>query len=143
MSHARFTETTIAVLWLLAMAFVATSLVVGLLLPAWAHAQEIGSVAETESGYTVADPVRPDALGLVTPEGRFAISRGDGCTIGPEQNVRVQFLVGFGRQIASLVPLDSDAAPACPIRFEQQMSDQPCWTNEAGECDIAAEYAEP
>jgi hypothetical protein len=88
--------------------------------------------------YTVADPVRPDAIGLATPDGYFAVSKSDNCdpAIGPDMNVELRMLVGFSTA-GVLNPIDQPDH-TCAVRFEQKMSDQPCFTNDAGDCDVAA-----
>lgn len=98
-----------------------------------AHGQAIG---EPQRAYTVADPVREGGLGLATLGGRYAISVGDGCTVGPDTNVELAEVRGFtGIAVMRTGPNDS----WCMIRFEQQVSEIPCFWGDDGQCDIEAE----
>jgi len=96
------------------------------------------ALVQPQRAYTTADPVRPDAIGLATMDGRYAISRGDNCDgIGPDMNVQLWRVAGFSGigVIAGLDALDN----TCNVRFEQRMSDVPWFTNDDGDCDVDAE----
>jgi hypothetical protein len=91
------------------------------------------------TAYTTADPINPDRLGLATPDGRYAITPVQGCDwLAPYQQVFAypnwQFPPWLG-----LSGTDS-LQPGCMVRVEGRMDATPCFTDDAGACDVAQEF---
>jgi hypothetical protein len=105
-----------------------------------AHAQ---ALVDPSYAYTVADPVRDGAIGLVTTEGRFAVSRGDDCAasgIGAYQEVlywRIENFTGLG---SIGVVDDQGVMHLCTVRLEQLVDRTPCFEDAEGACDVALEF---
>jgi len=100
-------------------------------------AQILNPLAQVQ-GYTTADPINPDRFGLATLDGRFAIRPMQGCDwLAPYEQVYVypnwQLPPWLG-----LSGTDSQQ-PGCVVRVEGRMDATPCFTNDAGTCDVAAE----
>lgn len=95
-----------------------------------------------QTAYTSADPVRPDALGLALPTGRWAISKADDCDaigLAPGENVLFWLLQGFSSAGTVGLPDAQGVVQMCNVRLEQLMDPTPCFTNASGDCDVAAE----
>jgi hypothetical protein len=91
--------------------------------------------------YTTADPIDPDRLGLATPDGRFAIRPVQGCDwLAPGQDVNTY----PNRTLPPWLQLSGTDAvqPGCLVRVEGRMDATPCFTDDAGLCDVAAESDE-
>lgn len=116
-----------------------------MLLATSVHAQE--SIGQ-QRAYTVADPVRPDAIGLATAWGRFMVSKADACStmdIHAAMNVELWLVEGFSG-IGTISPLDADGNwdpnRWCGVRFEQLADPTPCLASAEGACDVALEQRE-
>jgi hypothetical protein len=103
-------------------------------------------VLSQQQVYTTADPVRPGAIGIATPDGRYAVSMSDRCGevgVGPDMNVELWLYEGFSG-IGTIALLNQDGlwddTNWCGIRFEQRMDTTPCFMNADGICDVALEY---
>jgi hypothetical protein len=100
-------------------------------------AQILNPLAPVQA-YTTADPINPDRLGLATLTGRYAITPVQGCDwLASGQDV-------FAYPNWQLPPWlglsGTDAVqPGCVVRVEGRMDATPCFTNDAGECDVAGE----
>lgn len=100
-------------------------------------AQQLDPMASVQ-GYTTADPINPDRVGLATPDGRFSVTPIQGCDwLAPGQNVFVypnwQMPPWLG-----LSGLDA-SQPGCAVRVEGKMDSTPCFADDAGVCDVAEE----
>lgn len=114
-----------------------TLIIMGIVFEALFIAHRV-SAQEMQQAYTLSDPVRPDGYGLATLGGRYSISLGDACGtsgIMPNMNVWIEPIPGFTGAAVLMLPDGSQ----CPVRFESLEAEQPCFVNDAGECDIAAE----
>ena len=86
-----------------------------------------------QTGYVTGAPV-PNWLGLATLDGRDAIQLGDNCSmVAPGVNIIID-VEGELQIVDSLGGLQPDV---CRIVNEVHMSDVPCATSPAGECDVA------
>jgi hypothetical protein len=88
--------------------------------------------------YTLADPITTERLTLATLTGRYAITPVQGCDwLASGQDV----LAYPNWQLPPWLGLSgTDAAqPGCVVRVEGRMDATPCFTNDAGECDVAGE----
>lgn len=99
-----------------------------------------------EQAYLTADPIDADRLGLATPDGRYAIRCVQGCDslVLDESSIGPNVLMWPGRDLPpwlELAPVDWDASAPAPwiVRVEGRMDATPCFTNEDGQCDAAAE----
>lgn len=78
--------------------------------------------------------INSDQLALVTPDGAFPLELGFGCDdIGP--NMNVEFFPGSGDVAGLSVPGDS---LVCSVALDDPISSGHCFTNDDGNCDIAA-----
>jgi hypothetical protein len=104
------------------------------------HAQMLDPTA-FEQAYLTADPIDPGRLGLATPAGRYAIRPVQGCDgLGVGQNVLIWPSLNLPPWL-SVAPAEWDLAeaPPCLVRIEGRMDATPCFTNDAGLCDVALE----
>ncbi len=100
---------------------------------------------ESVQAYITADPINPDRLGLATPDGRYAITTalGGGCDeLSPPLAVGQNILIYPNYEMPpwlAITEVDSVPPDGCMVRVEGRMSATPCFTNDDGVCDIAAE----
>jgi hypothetical protein len=86
-----------------------------------------------QSGYVTGAPA-PDWLGLATLGGRDAIQLGDNCGgVAPGLNV----IVDDAGELQIVDPLRVPQPGVCQVLNAVHVSDVPCATNPAGECDVA------
>jgi hypothetical protein len=130
---------------------IAAGVVGSVLACAVAYAQEAppvpdGVLISPQRAYTLADPVRPDGLGLATTDGRFSISASDHCAdvgIVAGLNVELWQVQGFSG-LGVIAPIvdgatEPDQSRMCDVRFEQREPGGPCLLNDDGLCDVARE----
>jgi hypothetical protein len=96
-----------------------------------------------QSAYTTADPINDDRLGLATVSGRYSVKLGERCeSIGVGQNVVIYPYYNIPPWLTIASPEVQDLLDTCQVLVYGRMSNTPCFTNEAGDCDVAAESAE-
>lgn len=101
------------------------------------------ALADPIQVYTSADPVREGGLGLAMPDGRYAVSKGDGCVdagFDRGMNVILWQVEGFSG-VGTLGVVDEQGVVhlLCNVRIERQMDPTPCFKNAEGACDVALE----
>ena len=93
-----------------------------------------------QAAYTTADPINEDRLGLATLSGRYSVKPDHGCeaiTVG--QNVLIYPYYNIPPWLTIAGPEVRDLLDTCQVLVYGRMSNTPCFTNESGECDVAAE----
>lgn len=102
-----------------------------------AHGQVLDPMF-TVGGYTTDDPIDPDRLGLATPDGRFAIVPADGCSwLAAGEPVEVYPNFALPPWLKLSVP---GGEPDCLVHVDGRMSATPCFTDDAGQCDVSQEF---
>jgi hypothetical protein len=95
---------------------------------------------QVDAAYLTADPINTERLGLATLDGRYAIRPVQGCdwlvvglqvTIYPNWNMPPWLSIGADGH-----------EPDCIVSVEGRMSATPCFTNDAGLCDVRLEHLE-
>jgi hypothetical protein len=91
--------------------------------------------------YTLEDQNEPEYLALRTQYGTFRVLTlpvdldwGCGYVVA-NQNVQVE----FSGEYVSLTPDGTGWMPSCQAHIVAQMDSLPCFTNEAGDCDVRVE----
>jgi hypothetical protein len=101
-----------------------------------ADAQQLDPLAPVQA-YTTADPNNPDRLGLATPDGRFSITPIQGC----EWVVAGEDVTTYPNwNLPPWLSIGQDGEHDCVVRVEGRMDATPCFTNDAGVCDVATEF---
>lgn len=100
-------------------------------------AQQLDPLA-TVQAYTTADPNNPDRLGLATPDGRYSVTPIQGCdwlAVGQDVTTYPNYAVPPWLGLSG-----TDATqPGCVVRVEGRMDSTPCFTDDAGVCDVSQE----
>jgi hypothetical protein len=96
-----------------------------------------------QAAYTTADPINEDRLGLATLSGRYSVKLGERCeSIGVGQNVVIYPYYNIPPWLTIASPEVHNLLDTCQVLVYGRMSNTPCFTNEAGNCDVTAESVE-
>lgn len=97
---------------------------------------DIGETIQPYSqGYTTADPVRPDGIGLATQAGRYAITPIELCD-GLYAGLNVEVYLTDDNGVSYWLGIDGIP---CHVLLGERVSLARCFMNADGLCDIAAE----
>jgi hypothetical protein len=105
--------------------------------PSHVRAQILNPLASVPA-YTLADPITTERLTVATLDGRFAVTPMQGCDwLAPYQQVNMY----PNWAVPPWLGLSGTDAtqPGCVVRVEGRMDATPCFTNDAGLCDVALE----
>lgn len=102
----------------------------------WATSAHAQTLLPPVRGYTTADPVTSDRMGLATPYGRYAIVLNPGCTITELQDVL--YWGSEDAPVALLQPLGG--GDVCAAGVQQRMAETPCFGD--GVCEVRFEIPE-